>query len=181
MSKRRLANGSSDSHTLIVWKKQSIGMTIVAIVLTLSAYQFAHHGLWGTLVNYNKTPKLVLSGSAIHKGALQLAVYRPDGPDTYGSFIVTITITGDHSAIPAEVWGPKQLAHINARAIHNTYYFQRVVKGPWGLIVPLSARAHIDLSLSQTAQAQLRTTRRATLSVEDVSGLKWQTVVPTHP
>nr|WP_242939460.1 TQO small subunit DoxA domain-containing protein [Sulfobacillus thermosulfidooxidans] len=57
-----------------VLKKQSIGMLIVAMFLTLWAYQFEHHGLWGKLVNYNKAPKLVLTGTTVSPHTLNLEV-----------------------------------------------------------------------------------------------------------
>ena len=34
-----------------VARKQSVGMVVVAVFLTLTAYQFEHHGLWGKMVN----------------------------------------------------------------------------------------------------------------------------------
>ncbi|WP_053960201.1 TQO small subunit DoxA domain-containing protein [Sulfobacillus thermosulfidooxidans] len=164
--------------TAAVLKKQSIGMLVVAMFLTLWAYQFEHHGLWGKLVNYNKTPKLVLTGTTVSPQALNLDIYRPNGPDTYGNFVVEVSVQGQTESSPAEVWGPKQLAAVNPSAIHNKYFFQKVSEGPWGFVVPLSAQATIHLPLSPAAQAQLRGQSRAVVTVEDVSGLKWQTTVP---
>ncbi|PSR27069.1 MAG: hypothetical protein C7B47_09170 [Sulfobacillus thermosulfidooxidans] len=161
-----------------VLKKQSIGMLIVAMFLTLWAYQFEHHGLWGKLVNYNKAPKLVLTGTTVSPHTLNLAVYRPNGPDTYGNFVVEVTVQGTTESTPAEVWGPKQLAAVNPSAIHNKYFFQKVSEGPWGFVVPLSAQATIQLPLSPAAQAKLQGQSQAVVTVEDVSGLKWQTTVP---
>ncbi|WP_053958199.1 TQO small subunit DoxA domain-containing protein [Sulfobacillus thermosulfidooxidans] len=162
-------------------KKQSVWMLIVAIFLTLWAYQFEHHGLWGKLVNYNKTPKLVLTRTALSPQRLALTIYRPNGPDTYGSFVVQVMVKGETSATPAEVWGPKQLAHLTPSAIHNKYFFQKVSTGPWGLVVPLSAQATIQLPLDNRAQMALKGQRDAIVKVEDVSGLTWQTTVPIHP
>lgn len=103
---------------------------------------------------------------------------RPNGPDTYGNFVVEVTVQGTTESTPAEVWGPKQLAAVNPSAIHNKYFFQKVSEGPWGFVVPLSAQATIQLPLSPAAQAKLQGQRQAVVTVEDVSGLKWQTTVP---
>ncbi|CAB1130050.1 Thiosulfate dehydrogenase [quinone] small subunit [Candidatus Hydrogenisulfobacillus filiaventi] len=160
--------------------KQSWGMVIVAAALTLFTYQAFHHGLWGKLVNYNKTPKLTLSGTRLTTRDLSLDIYRPNGPDTYGSFVVQVALTEPGRATPVEVWGPKALAALPATAIRNRYHFQQVKEGPWGLVVPLSAQARVTLPLSPAAARVLAGSRQATVTVEDVSGLHWQTTVPVR-
>ena len=181
MAEHREFNPVSSPVKTAILKKQSIGMLIVAVFLTLWAYQFEHHGLWGKLVNYNKTPKLVLAGSSVNHNALNLDVYRPNGPDTYGSFVVQVAIRGIQETTPAEVWGPKQLARIGSHAIHNKYFFQKVSDGPWGFIVPLSAQAVIRIPLTNQALSRLTGQTKAVVTVEDVSGLQWQATIPVQP
>lgn len=170
-------NPSSQSRI----KNQSIGMLAIAVILTLWTYQFEHHGLWGKLVNYNKTPAIVLKGTTLSQGLLTVNMYRPDGPDTYGSFVVQIAVKGEDASRPAEVWGPRQLSRLDPAAIHNRYFFQKISTGPWGLVVPLSAEASVRLPLSRTAEKGLKGQHDATVTVEDVSGLTWRTTIAVSP
>ena len=91
-----------------------------------------------------------------------------------------VKVQGETSATPAEVWGPKQLSHLLPSSIQNKYFFQKVSTGPWGLVVPLSAQATIQLPLDSRAQTALKGQRDAIVTVEDVSGLTWHTRVSLH-
>lgn len=160
-------------------RRISVFLVVVAAFLTLFAYQFEHHGLWGKLVNYNKAPLVTLTGTHFTKGSLSLSLYRPNGPDTYGSFVEQVALISPQTGQPLEVWGPRTLATVPRQRIHNTYQFQKVSTGPWGLVVPLSARATVQLPLDRSTQSALKDFHKVRLTVQDVSGLTWQIVVPT--
>ena len=161
-----------------VARKQSLGMVVVAVFLTLTAYQFEPHGLWGKMVNYNKEPNLNLTRTGLTPATLNLGIYRPNGPDTYGSFIVSVAIADSTNRKLIELGGLRQLAHVLNTAIRNIYHFQKISHGPWGFVVPLSAKGIVHLPLSTQAKTTLSHTRRVTVTVADVSGLKWVTRVP---
>lgn len=129
-------------------------------------------------MNYNKTPSLTLTGTRLTPNALDLVIYRPNGPDTYGSFVEKVALVNPTTHHPVAVWGPKQLAGLPSRAIHNTYYFQRITTGPWGLVVPLSAEATVTLPIPAQDAPRLQKLSHVTVVVEDVSGLKWHVSVP---
>ncbi|MCL4495181.1 MAG: hypothetical protein M1294_10270 [Firmicutes bacterium] len=159
-------------------RRKSWVMLIIAVVVTLLAYQLEHHGLWGKLTNYSKTPQINLSGTHVSQRDLSLSLYRTGGPATYGSFVVQVTLKGVSGRRPWEVWGPKTLASLPSSALHNRYHFQQVKTGPWGLVVPLAAMARLTLPLSASADHKLKGAHRAEIIVQDVSGLAWTTVVP---
>lgn len=164
---------SSNKHL-----SQGLFMLVVGIVISLGAYQYQHHGLWGKMVNYNKTPRLVLQGTTIQGNQMELKVSRPDGPDTYGSFVEKVTLTRPNQTSPVAVWTPPSLKNIAKGNIHNVYPYERIKTGPWGLVVPLSAKATIDLPLTASTMSSLQNTKQVKVTVEDVSGLKWSYEAP---
>ncbi len=158
-----------------------IVMLVIGIVVSLGTYQYQHHGLWGKMVNYNKTPLLVLQGTAIQGNQMNLTIYRPNGPDTYGSFVEKIALTAPNQSSPVAVWTPSTLKNIAKNDIHNDYLYERIKAGPFGLVVPLSAKATIDLPLSKATLKSLTHEKQVKVTVEDVSGLKWSYESPILP
>lgn len=162
-------------------RRTSIIMLVAGVFFTLFTYQYFHHGLWGKMVNYNKLPKLQLAGTRVSSQQLDLSIYRPDGPDSYGSFVEQVALKAPGQSAPLAVWGPSQLAKLSASEIHNTYHFELIKPGPWGLVVPLSSKAVIQLPLNPTQSAALASSNSVTVAVQDVSGLHWNVSVPvTH-
>lgn len=156
-------------------KTITIVMVAIAVVFTLVAYQYEHHGLWGKLVNYNKSPALILQGTKINGGVLTLAIYRPNGPDTYGSFPTQVEVLTHGGADVVESWGPSELAALPKSAIKNHYPIQKIAVGPFGLVVPLSAKGKVTMPLSAAATKALAGASQVGILVKDVSGLAWKT------
>ena len=154
-------------------RKQSVFMLVVGIFFTLFTYQYFHHGLWGKLNNYNKLPLIVLSGTTVQGNQLNLILYRPNGPDSYGSFVEKVTLTVPGASAPVETWTPSELAKIPSGDIHNAYPYQVIKTGPWGLVVPLSAKATVKFPLTSAARSEIQRAGKAEVMVEDVSGVKW--------
>ncbi|QQE79253.1 TQO small subunit DoxA domain-containing protein [Alicyclobacillus sp. SO9] len=154
-------------------RMQGIAMLLVGVFFTLFTYQYFHHGLWGKLNNYNKKPMVTLQGTTIKNNQLNLALYRPNGPDTYGSFVEKVAVSVPGTANPVETWTPTVLAKVSKGDITNISKFQHVHTGPWGLIVPLAAKAKVDLPLNAAAQSAVQKAGQAVVTVQDVSGAKW--------
>lgn len=162
-------------------RNQSLAMIAIGIFISLFTYQYFHHGLWGKLNNYNKSPLIALNGTSIHGNDLNLTLYRPNGPDTYGAFVEKVTMTIPGTTDPIETWTPSMLSQIAPNEIQNAYPYQRVKTGPWGLVIPLSAKAVVKLPLSSDAMDAVSKASQAEVTVEDVSGIKWTyTVTTTH-
>lgn len=53
-----------------------------------------------------------------------------------------------------------------------------VTLGPWGLVVPLAAKADVTLPLDRMARLALAKDANAIVTVDDVSGLSWRASIP---
>lgn len=159
-------------------RNRSLWMLLIGAAGTLFTYQYFHHGLWGKLNNYNKLPMVALKGSVVQGSQLHLELYRPNGPDTYGSFVEQVSVSAPGGTASLETWTPKMLAGIAPGQIHNVYHYQQIKTGPWGLVVPLAAKATVQLPLSPSALTSLKRAGQAQITVEDVSGVDWTYVAP---
>jgi hypothetical protein len=177
------ADSESNNHADINSRRtqrRSLWMLIIGAVVTLFTYQYFHHGLWGTLNNYNKLPLLVLNGTTVRGNHLNLEIYRPNGPDTYGSFVEQVSISTPGQASAVEKWTPAMLSAVAKTDIRNAYHYQQVKAGPWGLVVPLAAKASVQLPLSSSAVSALQPGAQVKITVEDVSGVKWTYVTKVN-
>jgi|GEM_PF-4040060 len=154
-------------------RNHSLIMIVLGVFFTLFTYQYYHHGLWGKLNNYNKLPLLVLKGTTIKGNELSLTMYRPNGPDTYGSFVEEVTLRVPSSSSPVETWTPSQLSQVSPANIKNAFKYQHIKTGPWGLVVPLAAKATVNLPISPAAMSAIQQAGMAQVTVDDVSGVAW--------
>lgn len=74
------------------FSKVAITGAILLFILTLYTNQEFHNGVWGPLHNKSVKPKLEISNADIHNDALNFKVYRIEGADVYGSFLIGITL-----------------------------------------------------------------------------------------
>ncbi len=149
-------------------KTESLILSAIAMFITLYTYQALHGGLYGKLYNLSKVPKIeILNAHAKQNGDLSFTIYRTNGPDTYGAFIETITLLDNNGNIIEKIKPNNK--DIAKNDIKN-YYFNKVQPNKFSLVVPLGAKATIniktnkDLSLSKG---------NYTLDLVDVSGAKW--------
>ncbi|MGE5675974.1 MAG: TQO small subunit DoxD [Mycobacterium leprae] len=150
-------------------KRLSIWATVVAFGITLWSYQVIHNGLWGTLRNDSKTPNLVLTQQVVQAdGLVKFNVYRDNGPDTYGSFIVEVQVK-DADGKLLEDFKSEQLSKVKGIINHQNY--ETVKTGPYGITVPLAGNA--DLTLNPVTPVNLAAGQPVTITVFDVSGAKW--------
>src|SRR5690554_4406756 len=70
--------------------------------LTLYTNQYFHGGVFGTLHNKSVKPKLELSDASIKNNTLQFEVYRVEGADVYGSFLIGIQLIDSNGNIVME-------------------------------------------------------------------------------
>src|SRR5690606_20917899 len=69
-----------------------LGGALAIFALTLFTNQYFHGGVYGTLHNKSVKPKLELSDAAIENNELTFEVYRVEGVDVYGSFLIGIQL-----------------------------------------------------------------------------------------
>jgi len=116
-----------------------------ALGLTLWTNQVFYGGVFGTLHNDSVRPHLTLSEATLAAdGRASLTVYRDKGPETYGAFIVAISV---RRADGREVFhhDAASLSALDVSAIVNRYLLE-VRTGPHGLLIPLGSRAAITLA-----------------------------------
>lgn len=150
--------------------RKSIVVTAAAAVLsmTLVTNQYFHGGVYGPLHNKSLKPVVEISDASITDGDLRFTVYRTEGVDVYGSFLVSVALLDAGKTI-FKIAGP-QLSQLPKSDIIN-YHVAAVEPGTCGLVIPLGAKARISL---RTAGAAIDKNRGYALSLTDVSGVRWQ-------
>jgi uncharacterized membrane protein YphA (DoxX/SURF4 family) len=147
--------------------------TLLAIVifisgLTLYTNQYFHGGVFGTLHNKSVKPKLEISHFNMTQKELSFQVYRVEGVDVYGSFLIGISLQDASGKKILEYHG-SDLAKLPVASIHNTYV-AKVKPGVHSLIIPLGAKATVRIPLPPSLEGQKGS---YTLTLTDISGLSW--------
>ena len=147
----------------------ALAMAVASLLLTLGTNQAFAGGVWGTLHNDSKAPELALSNASVSsRGQVSLSVNRTGGPDTYGAFIVSVTVQKPSGAI-VESFDAHQLAALAPNAVTN-HYINKVAPGPHALLVPLAAKAEVRLTPPVPAQLSPGNYR---VVLTNVSGTSW--------
>ncbi len=141
---------------------------VAVLSVTLVTNQYFHGGVYGPLHNKSVKPVVEISDATITDGGLRFTVYRTEGVDVYGSFLVSVALLDNGKTI-FKVAGP-QLSQLPKSDISN-YHVAAVKPGTCGLVIPLGGKARISLN---TGTATIDRNRSYTLSLTDVSGVRWQ-------
>ncbi len=137
--------------------------------MTLMTNHVFHGGLWGTLHNKSVKPKIEITESIIDDDVLSFDVFRTEGVDVYGSWVIGI---GLYDAQNNEVlaYSQDELAALNEYNIDN-YYVAKVKPGKHSLIVPLGAKAKMKLDKPKIGSLQ---NGSYTIRITDISGVFWE-------
>ena len=160
---------------LHTFKMLSLTGAILILFLTLFTNHYFHGGLWGTLHNKSVKPLIEVSDAVIDNNQLQFNVFRVEGVDVYGSFLIGISLQDSHGKTILNLKG-ENLAKLPKRAINNKYIAD-VKPGEHSLIIPLGAKATITLPIESTA---LSKDENYTLTLTDISGAKWNSSVKVN-
>lgn len=135
---------------------------------TLFTNQYFHGGVWGTLHNKSVKPKIEIHDAVATENGLEFTIYRVEGVDVYGSFLIGIDVYDqfDNSVIS---YNGDQLASFPLELIANRYV-AKVKPGEHSLIVPLGAKARLKLPGSLESGT-------FKLVLTDISGAKWEVKV----
>ncbi|MHA7941842.1 TQO small subunit DoxD [Formosa sp. 3Alg 14/1] len=137
--------------------------------LTLFTNQYFHGGVWGTLHNKSVKPKIEISNAHINNETLSFEVFRVEGVDVYGSFLIGIDVVNQNKTSVFSLKGD-DLAQFNTKMVNNKYV-AKVKPGAHSLIIPLGSRAELTLGDIELDRA---TTDRYTLVLTDISGITWE-------
>jgi hypothetical protein len=99
---------------------------------------------------------------------ISVEVYRVEGADVYGSFLIGFQLLDQNNQILKE-WKGNDLAQFPKENIHN-HYVAKIKPGKHSLVIPLGAKADIELNYDKTAFVK-------SIKFIDISGLEWQ--IPT--
>ncbi|MBT0810045.1 DoxX family membrane protein [Litoribacter ruber] len=151
-----------------VLHKLVLGGSLAILFITLLTNQVFHGGVWGTLHNKSVKPKLELSKPQLENGSLEFTVFRVEGVDVYGSWLIGIALEEPNGEAVLELDG-KELAAFPESQIANTYV-TKVKPGAHSLIIPLGGKARLrieDTSLTSLNKNEYR------LRLTDISGAEW--------
>ncbi|MDC8101246.1 TQO small subunit DoxD [Chryseobacterium rhizosphaerae] len=135
--------------------------------LTLYTNQYFHGGVYGTLHNKSVKPKVEISNISHNNSDLKFEVYRTEGADVYGSFLIGIHILDKDGNIVKEL-NHQELSTLSKENIHN-HYVAKVKPGKHSLIIPLGAKADIIIDIRDV----LLKNKVHTLKLIDISGIEW--------
>lgn len=139
--------------------------------VTLGTNQFFHGGVWGPLHNKSVKPLLEVSGASLSGDGLRFNVYRTEGVDTYGSFLVRVRLTDGQGNT---LWKMEadELSALPPSAIENSF-IARIKPGAFGLVLPLGAKAGVTLPVTLPVVS----VGPVSVVLTDVSGKEWSAPV----
>ena len=144
-----------------------IGATII-LALTLYTNQYFHGGLFGKLHNKSVRPKLEISNIQLQEKQLQFQVYRVEGADVYGSFLIGIEFANAMGEVIKKFDFTKN-AELPLPIIKN-HYVAKVKSSKYSMIIPLGAKADLIFDLQNIPQEKGKI---ASIKLIDISGLEW--------
>ncbi len=141
-------------------------MSVFIFGLTLFTNQYFHGGVFGTLHNKSVKPKVEISDIQQNASQLSFQLFRVEGADVYGSFLIGIQILDENNQIIKSI-GQEELAQFPREKINN-HYVAKIKPGKHSLILPLGAKADLTIDLGGIALKE-----NYTLKLIDISGIEW--------
>lgn len=135
--------------------------------LTLYTNQYFHGGVWGTLHNKSVKPKIEISNVVQSDSGLKFEVYRTEGVDVYGSFLIGIQIISADGKVLKTLNGD-DLSKFPETNIHN-YYVAKVKPGKHSMVIPLGSKADLTIDLDGIAERN----QMDIVKLTDISGVEW--------
>lgn len=151
------------------FSKVAISGAVLLFILTLYTNQVFHNGIWGPLHNKSVKPELKISNAKIQEDILTFKVYRIEGADVYGSFLIGITLKDENGKTILQKNG-EELARFPLTRIKNDYV-AKVAPGKHSLIIPLGSKA--TLTIRSDVFMDLPKGNYE-LILTDISGITWK-------
>ncbi|OCA74689.1 TQO small subunit DoxD [Chryseobacterium arthrosphaerae] len=157
------------SGNLPVFRPKAVVLagSLVIFGLTLYTNQYFHGGVWGTLHNKSVKPRVEISNISHNNSDLQFEIYRTEGADVYGSFLIGIHILDKNGNILKEM-DHQELSKFSEDHIQN-HYVTKVKPGKHSLVIPLGAKADISIGIGDILQKE----QIHMLKLIDISGIEW--------
>lgn len=136
--------------------------------LTLYTNQYFHGGVFGTLHNKSVKPKVEISNIKINSSQVKFEVYRTEGVDVYGSFLIGIDLLNEKGEVIQSMNGT-ELSKFSKEKIHN-HYVAKVKPGKHSLIIPLGSKADLTIDLKDNSSSSEKI---SVIKLTDISGAEW--------
>ena len=114
-------------------------------------------------------PKLEISEGVINNNTLSFDVYRVEGADVYGSWLIGIELFDARNNIILD-YTQDDLATLSDESISN-YYIAKIEPSKHSLLIPLGAKARLHLKNDALSNLPKGT---YTLKMTDISGVFWE-------
>ncbi len=141
-------------------------VSIFILGLTLFTNQYFHGGVLGKLHNKSVRPKVEISNIRYDGSQLSFQLFRVEGADVYGSFLIGIEILDENQGVIKSIW-QNELAQFPEDKINN-HYVAKIKPGKHSLVLPLGARADITIDLEGIPLKE-----NHFLKLIDISGIEW--------
>lgn len=141
-------------------------ISLLIFGLTLYTNQYFHGGVFGTLHNKSVKPKVEISNVHKENSQLTFQLYRVEGADVYGSFLIGIQVLDEHQQIIKSI-GLEELSQFPREKINN-HYVAKIKPGKHSLIIPLGAKADLTIELANSELSKAHS-----LKLIDISGIEW--------
>lgn len=145
-------------------------LSLLIFGLTLFTNQYFHGGVWGKLHNKSVKPKIEISNIRMTDSELTFEIYRTEGADVYGSFLIGIQILNQKNEV-VKSWSIEELSKFDKEKIKN-HYVTKVKTGKHSLIIPLGAKADLTLDIND-----IKADKKSRLKLIDISGLEWEKAI----
>ncbi|MBS0358369.1 MAG: hypothetical protein JSS53_03745 [Proteobacteria bacterium] len=152
-------------------KRYAIVLSILALVFVLYTNQHFVGGVYGPFHNPATSMNIKSHTKLQSNGDMALTLYRNEGPDTYGAFIIHITLKNSAGNIVLN-YGEKELGQLSANhiVIHNRYPVKALSNG-YAFVLPLGCL--VTLHLTPPTPIQLAAGEYHVI-ITDVSGRTWE-------
>ncbi len=157
-------------HHYKTGKRYALVISALTLGFVLFTNQYFVGGVWGPFHNPAVSMNIKLHADLQKNGDLALTLYRNQGADTYGAFIVDVAVKNAQGNMVVD-YGVKQLSTLKENQIHN-YYLVQAKPNANSLVLPLGSLATLSLVPSQPAQLKAGDYQ---VTVTDVSGKSWTT------
>lgn len=142
--------------------------SLVIFGLTLFTNQYFHGGVFGTLHNKSVKPKIEISNIEMNQSQIKFEIYRTEGADVYGSFLIRIDLLNEKGKVIQSLNGT-ELSKFPKENIHN-HYVAKIKSGKHSLIIPLGAKADLSLDIKE---ALIQNEKISIIKLTDISGAEW--------
>jgi len=148
----------------------AIILSILTLGFVLYTNQYFVGGVYGPFKNPAVAMDIKAHAALQSNGNLTLTIYRNQGPDTYGAFIVDIAVKTRKGQL-LENYTAADLGHLAPSAVQN-FYLVKVVPNGNALVLPLGGLATLQLTPKTPISLS---TGNYFVTITDVSGKTWQT------